>query len=114
MIMQGLTLMALAVMLNVCAQICMKFAALSPSWHNGRGLSWLAASAGCYVGSFALTVLVLRRLPLSSVGPVMAGMTFVLVAMAGWLLFKEDMPIGKIMGIAIIFLGVVAVLWKTA
>lgn len=114
MLMQGVFLMAFGVFLNVSAQICMKLASHSPSLYDFKSLIWLAASMACYIGAFLLTALVLRRLPLSSAGPIMAGMTFVLVAVAGWLIFKENMPLSKAIGIVLIFTGVLAVLQETS
>lgn len=106
---QGIILMVFGVLLNMFAQICLKLASNSSSIYDLRSLIWIAVSMIFYVGAFILTALVLRRLPLSSVGPVMAGMTFVLVAIAGWAIFKESMPTSKVIGIALIFTGVLVV-----
>ena len=99
-----------AVLCNVSAQLAMKYA--GSAGHTGKSLAawlspWLLGSVVLYGMSFLLTMRVLAVNPLSVASPAMAGSTFLLVTLASWLLLGEGLGYQKLIGIALIFAGIV-------
>lgn len=107
--MQSPIFVVLAVLCNVAAQILIKIAG-----KNGAGGTsligwispWLACAVILYGLSFLLTVRVFAMNTLSTVSPIMAGSTFLLIAFASSFLFGEGLSSYKIGGIAAITLGI--------
>ena len=99
----------IAVVCNVTAQVAMKYS--GKSMQQGSGLSslfspWLLAALVMYGISFFLTIRVYATNPLSIASPLMAGGTFLFIAIASFFLLHENMNIQKILGMIIIFLGI--------
>ena len=99
-----------AVICNVSAQLSMKHA--GDTGHTGAELSawlspWLLGSIVLYGASFLLTVRVMAVNPLSIASPTMAGGTFLLITLASWLLLGEGMSYQKLIGLALIFCGII-------
>lgn len=105
--MQGITLAIIAVLCNVSAQVLMKFAGKLDLkiWSNWFSL-YLIAAVICYGLSFLLTVKVFSQNALSIASPLMAGATFVLIALASMALFSEAFTWQKAAGMALIALGI--------
>lgn len=93
----------LAVVLNVAAQIAIKLAA-------GNLQSFpMAAALVCYAASFFLTVKIYAVNPLSLAAPLMAGLTFLLTPLAAVAFLGESIAAARMIGIALIFAGIVVV-----
>lgn len=98
-----------AVVCNVSAQVMMKFA-------SQRGFqlanlqtyfTWqLLVSLALYGLSFLLTLQVLSNTALSVASPLMAGLTFIFVALLSKLVFGDNFDTQKILGLAMILLGI--------
>jgi small multidrug resistance pump len=110
--MKDIALILAAVFCNVCAQFSMKFGA------NGSRIKlfgmetlslWIIVAAALYGGSFFMTARILQQNSLSTVGPLMAGSTFVLVAFGGILFWSEPINLARAAGIALLFFGVLLV-----
>lgn len=100
-------LIVVAILFNVLAQILIKHAGKSGVGAAGI-MSWLSPwiflAASAYGLSFLLTVRIFAENTLSSVVPLMAGATFMLVSLAGVLLFGESISTRKLAGsVAIVF-----------
>ena len=107
--MKQLSIALIAVLCNVSAQILMKLA--SQSGFQIRDLStyfsWqLMTSVILYGLSFLLTLQVLSQAALSIASPLMAGLTFVGIALASYLILHEAMNAQKIVGMLVIFVGI--------
>ena len=101
----------LAVMCNVGAQVAMKLNASNDAGGSILGSLFsipIAAALCLYAFSFVLTSKVMARSEISTVGPVMAGATFVAVFFVGNVFFGEGISLRKIVGILLIVLGIVA------
>ncbi len=107
--MNAMLLALCAVICNVSAQVMMKFASqrgfqlLDPqtyfSWH-------LFASLVLYGFSFLLTLQVLSNTALSVASPLMAGLTFVCVAVLSKMIFGDSFDTQKIIGLGFILFGI--------
>jgi multidrug transporter EmrE-like cation transporter len=98
-----------AILCNVGAQLSMKRAASSiTSMLDVAGwLSpWLFLSVVLYGGSFILTARVLSANALSIASPIMAGATFVAIALTSVLVLNESMGAQKFGGMALILAGI--------
>lgn len=98
-----------AVLCNVSAQLAMKQAGHAQEAATGSTgwLSpWLAGAIFLYGASFLLTSRVFALNPLSVASPIMAGATFVLVALVSSLLLGEAFSLQKLGGIALIASGI--------
>jgi len=106
-------LIAIAVLLNVGAQISIKFAG-----QQGRSLSvlgqllspWLVGALALYGLSFLLTVRIYAVNSLSVAAPFMAACTFMLIYLLGYLLFSEPITLAKTAGLGLIVIGMALVL----
>jgi len=107
--MKQLSLIVASILFNVMAQILIKYAGKSGAGAGGL-VSWLSpwiALAICAYGlSFLLTVRIFAENSLSTVVPLMAGVTFMLVSAAGVLMFDEGMSMRKAAGSTAILFGV--------
>lgn len=100
----------IAVGLNVAAQLAAKHAGTTMQFSKGlqAWLSpWLAGAVALYGLAFVLMVRVYAVNPLSVASPIMAGGVFFLIALTSMLFLGEGLGIQKIMGIALIFFGIV-------
>ncbi|HZW23313.1 hypothetical protein [Noviherbaspirillum sp.] len=99
----------IAVLCNVIAQLSVKQAgttgAAGTGWQSWLS-PWLFGAVFLYGLAFVLMVRVYAVNPLSVASPTMAGGTFLLVALASWLLLGEGMGVQRIAGIFLIFLGI--------
>jgi multidrug transporter EmrE-like cation transporter len=105
-----------SVSLNALAQILLRLGARTVT-ASEPGLAALLASAfqlpvlgglACYSGSLLLWFYVLGRVEVSFAYPFLS-LGFVLVALAGWQWLGEPMPLARVAGIGIIFVGVLVV-----
>lgn len=111
--MQQPALIALAVLLNVGAQVSIKFAG-----QQGQPLSllgqffspWLIGALALYGLSFLLTVRIYAVNSLSVAAPFMAACTFMLIYLLGYFLFSEPITIARTIGLALIVAGMFLVL----
>lgn len=100
----------LAVICNVLAQISMKHSGKEGISHIGLSSwlnLWLLIALVLYGVSFILTVRIFAVNSLSVASPAMAGATFLLIAIASWLVFGEHLSIQRIFGMAMIVGGIV-------
>jgi multidrug transporter EmrE-like cation transporter len=102
----------IAILCNVGAQVAIKYAAntVSVTTLNSWSLwlsPWLITAVALYGLSFLLTVRVFATNPLSIAAPVMAGSVFILLALASYIFFNENITLYKILGMALIILGII-------
>ncbi len=106
--------LALSIVSNVLGQILMKYAAdrLNIAGHaSGLLMRSILGNPYIYVGAFfyllgmAAWLVTLSKLELSVAYPFMA-ITYVLVTFASFLLFKESITVLKIIGMSLIFVGI--------
>jgi multidrug transporter EmrE-like cation transporter len=104
--MKSLLLVVLAIACNAGAQVALKFGATtSLRWQAFLSLPVLAGLL-LYGLAFLLTVRIYADYPLSLISPLMAAAIFVLISLAGVLLFGESLGMQKIAGMAVIVLGI--------
>lgn len=105
-------MIVLAVVCNVGAQVAMKLNApndtASSSLLGSLFSIPIATALFLYACSFALTAKIMVKSEVSTVGPVMAGATFVLMVFAGSAFFGEVISLRKVMGVLLIVLGIAA------
>ena len=71
-------------------------------------LSWILVIGLCiYVLSFIMSIVVMKRMNLSVFYPLSAGLIYVLVSLAGFLVLKEAYSVSQLIGMAIILAGIV-------
>lgn len=71
----------------------------------------LLAGLACYgVGAIAY-ILLLTRVKLSVAGPAVA-LGYVFSMLLGYFIFKEPVPLSRVMGLGLIVSGVILVIWK--
>ena len=102
-------LAVVAVLCNVLAQLAMKQAGQAQGHVNdltGWLTPWLIAAIALYGASFLLTSRVFAVNPLSVASPIMAGATFVLIALASCLLLGEGFGLLKLAGIGLVLCGI--------
>jgi multidrug transporter EmrE-like cation transporter len=107
--MKQVLLIVTSILFSVLAQIVIKFAGRSGVGAGGLAswLSpWLLLAVFSYGLSFLLTVRIFAENKLSSVVPLMAGATFMLVSLAGVMLFGESLSARKIAGTAAVLVGI--------
>jgi small multidrug resistance pump len=66
-------------------------------------------TVGAYVASFLLFSLTLRTIPVGIAYAIWAGLGIVLIAVIGWLWFKQPLDAPALIGLALIVGGVVVV-----
>ena len=110
-----LTLWIANVLLDSTGQLAFKAAAGDP--HAGEGLArwrhmamrpWLWLGLGCYVVEFVVWIAFLSLLPLSE-GVLLGSINIVAIMLAGRLLFGEKLTRLRVIGIALVSLGVAIV-----
>jgi len=62
-----------------------------------------------YIGSFLLWLFILKEGDLSVIYPILSSLVIVLTTLAGIFLFGEEVTLMKIVGIAVILVGVICV-----
>ncbi len=100
----------MAVLCNVFAQLAMKQA--GQMRHHAHLMSiwptpWLVAAIALYGASFLLTSRVFAVNALSVASPIMAGATFVLIALSSCLLLNEGFGALKLAGVGLVLCGIV-------
>lgn len=110
-------LIILTVLLNTTAQIALKAGMLRVghfafTWNNLLPITlkiisspWIIFGMFIYVGSVSVWLMVLSRIPVSIAYP-MASLGYITSAIAAYYLCGEDLTLTRIMGIAVILLGV--------
>ena len=91
----------LAITFEVMATLSIKQATL------GNTYMWSAIIAVLYIISFSFVYYATKHIEIGTVYAIWAGMGTVLIVLLGWLIFKEDMNIYKIVGVLSIVFGVV-------
>lgn len=101
-----------AVLCNVGAQVATKFAGHKIVSASGW-LAWfnveLLVAICLYTFAFLFTVRVFAVNCIIVAGPIMAGATFVLVGLAGVIIFSEFLSSQRIVGMAFILAGIILV-----
>ena len=69
---------------------------------------WFLAACLCYLCNVFLFAKTLDYLPVSLVYPAYAGAGFAMIAVAGNMLFNEELGFNQWIGVALIFAGIVA------
>ena len=69
---------------------------------------WFLAACLCYLCNVFLFAKTLDYLPVSLVYPAYAGAGFAMIAVAGNMLFNEELGFNQWVGVALIFAGIVA------
>lgn len=106
-------LVALAILLNVGAQLSIKYAGLrtgGESLLQQLGSPWLLGALALYGLSFLLTVRIYAVNSLSVAAPVMAACTFVLIYLLSFALLREPITLIKVAGLGLIVSGIYLVL----
>lgn len=67
---------------------------------------WFLSGLCVYGINVVLFAKSLEKLPVSAAYPVLAGLGFTLIAIAGNLLFSERLGLGQYVGIGVIFVGI--------
>lgn len=119
-VMNTIFIILFSVLLNCAAQLCMKSGMLSVGEISGGLQGFLSAvphmitnialwgSAVCYVLSIALWLVVLSKVDVSYAYPFLS-IGYVLSAVAGHYLFAENVTPIRILGIAVICVGVILI-----
>ncbi len=108
-----------ALLLGAVGQLSMKVALKSFTDHHGplQGVGMLlmamvspgvAFGLTCYVLSSMMYLFILSRIPMSMLYPMVA-LNYVFVTFLAWAYLKEDVPVARLAGLAIIIAGVVTV-----
>lgn len=105
-------LVAIAVLLNVGAQVTIKQAGgtAARTLFEQMVSPWLVLALALYGASFVLTVRIYAANPLSVAAPFMAACTFILINLFGYLLFAEPITLAKCGGLVLIVAGMMLVL----
>jgi len=72
----------------------------------------LLAGLTCYALGAVAYILVLTRVKLSIAGPAVA-LAYVFSLMLGYFVFKEAIPLSRVLGLGLIVCGVILVMWKS-
>jgi multidrug transporter EmrE-like cation transporter len=111
----------LAFSINALASILLKLDAAGPSLSLERGIGaalsehrMLIAGLAAFGANVILYWLALKSLPLSVAYPVMVGGSFIIVLGYAALALREGVSFAQILGYALIFAGILLVLFKGA
>lgn len=74
-----------------------------------NALAFVGVGAALYIASFLLWLAILSRSELSVAYPIAIGLTLCLTALAGWFILNEPVSALRIVGMSLIFLGIVVV-----
>ncbi|HEY9809303.1 MAG TPA: EamA family transporter [Halomicronema sp.] len=121
MSLQELVLFFISVIVSAAGQFLLKAGALKLaglSTDNPWGIMWLILStkeiiAGltCYALGVVFYILLLSRVNLSIAGPALA-IVYVFSVLLGYFVFKEPIPLRRIIGLGFIVAGVILVVWQ--
>jgi drug/metabolite transporter (DMT)-like permease len=76
-------------------------------------MHWLTVvGLALYVSSFFMYIIVLRNFQLSYIGPIIVGVSYVLMMTLGVLFLKEKISINQIIGASIILIGLIVFSFK--
>jgi drug/metabolite transporter (DMT)-like permease len=105
---------AYTVVSTTAIMLVKQFAALAlESWKSAPGISapglFVLLGAALYAVSFLLWMVVLARNELSIVYPVIISLTLCSTTLAAWLVLNEPLTTLRLVGIGVIFVGVVLV-----
>lgn len=67
----------------------------------------------CYIGSFLLFTRMVVMFDLSYIFPLCTGIVQIVTLIAAVIIFKEEITIQTIIGVALIIIGIIAMNWKT-
>ena len=71
-------------------------------------LTWTLVGGAClYVISFLLSMVVMKGMNLSLFYPLSAGLIYIAVCLASWLVLKEKISTSQLIGMAVILAGVI-------
>lgn len=111
--MKSLYLIIIAIAFNVSAQLLIKLAGReiqSSSLLQQLFNPLLILAITAYGISFILTVFIYGKNELSIVAPFMAGSTFLIICVLGYLIFNEPITLSKLFGIFLMILGMTIIL----
>ena len=115
-------LFLISILMSVAGQWLLKAGALKLVQVNSGNLSShvlgilttpeLLAGLTCYgLGAIAY-ILLLTRVKLSIAGPAVA-LVYVFSVLLGYFIFRESIPLSRVVGLGLIICGVVLVIWKS-
>jgi drug/metabolite transporter (DMT)-like permease len=115
-------LFLISILMSVAGQWLLKAGALKLGQVNSGNLSShvlgilttpeLVAGLTCYgLGAIAY-ILLLTRVKLSIAGPAVA-LVYVFSVLLGYFIFREPIPLSRVVGLGLIICGVVLVIWKS-
>ncbi len=121
MSLQEFVLFILSVIVSAAGQFLLKAGALKLAGLNAAnplGLVWLIfttkeiiAGLTCYALGVVFYILLLSRVNLSIAGPALA-IVYVFSVLLGYFIFKEPIPLRRVIGLGLIVAGVILVVWK--
>lgn len=92
--------------INAVAQIFLKKADLKEITFAVLANKMVWIGAILYVSAFGLWVKMINELEMGVAVPLMTGIMYALSLFAAWYFFKEQMTVVKIIGVALIFAGI--------
>ncbi len=105
--MQQWIYLVMAILFEVAGTLSIKQATL------GNTYFWSGVVTVCYIISFTLIYYATQKIEIGVAYAIWAGLGTSLIAILGWLIFKEDMNLMKISGIALIVIGAVLLKLQT-
>ncbi len=79
----------------------------------GNTYFWSGVITVCYIISFTLIYYATKKIEIGIAYAIWAGLGTSLIAILGWLIFKEDMNLVKISGIVFIIIGAILLKLQT-
>ena len=114
-------LLLVSIMTSVAGQFFLKSGALKLGKVNAENIishvlsiitiPELVAGLACYALGAVAYILVLTRVNLSVVGPSIA-LSYVFSVVLGYFVFRETIPVARLVGLGLIVCGVVLVVWQ--
>ncbi len=121
MTLQEFSLLLMSILASVAGQFFLKAGALKLGKVNADNLlshmlnilltPELLAGLTCYAFGAIAYILLLTRVKLSIAGPSVA-LSYVFAVMLGYFLFRETIPLSRVIGLGLIVSGVVLVVWQ--
>ena len=96
-----------AILFEVAGTLSIKQATLENTYF------WSGVITICYIISFTLIYYATKKIEIGIAYAIWAGLGTSLIAILGWLIFKEDMNVMKIIGIVLIIIGAVLLKLQT-
>ena len=96
-----------AIVFEVAGTLSIKQATL------GNTYFWSGVITVCYIVSFTLIYYATKKIEIGVAYAIWAGLGTSLIAILGWLIFKEDMNLMKVSGIVFIVIGAVLLKLQT-